>query len=152
MFRNSSYFSNETTTWNQFLGLSGSLSEKLPRVNSWFVTLNKYWHDKTIEHFQLNFLSKSKWKVFLKHCWQEIKGDCLLCLVPSFFNSVLDHTMEHLEIYFHILPHTCDRYSQDYNISTNTSSQAYGELTNGDLAMIFALGGLFQGIGFLIGR
>ena len=31
-------------------------------------------------------------------------------------------------------------------------SQANEELTNGDLANIFALGGLIQGIGFLFGK
>lgn len=34
---------------------------------------------------------------------------------------------------------------------TSYMRQAYGDLTNGDLAMIFALGGLIQGFGFLFG-
>ena len=153
MLHNSSYFPNETTTWNQFSGLSGSISQRLSRVNSWFVTPNKYWHDKTIKHFELNFLKASQnEECFWNSVDKKSKGIacCVWCLPSSTLCWIIQWNIWKSTSIFYLIHATGT--VRIIKFVTNTALQAYGELTNGDLAMIFALGGLFQGIGFLIGR
>ena len=72
-------------------------------------------------------------------------GAFLLQLCAGSYNGTFGNLLPYFTSYMRQVQ------SQVYNFLTNTASQAYGELTNGDLAMIFALGGVFQGIGFLIG-